>query len=174
MYIYMRGCGCVWWWVCMCVARGRAGGGSPGSRPLTCGTEFGVQMHNVTSCARCLRSLWPLLYYTFPCCVPPTVGHIRMISCRPCHIIFLAPPSYTLNPYPLPSPHSQAATICCPGYAGDNGQLALRGLARSTLASMLPKLETRGALGGARWRLVGAPSLPSLLALPDPVASPSR
>ncbi len=29
-------------------------------------------------------------------------------------------------------------------------------------------------VGHARWRLVGAPSLPSLLSLPDPVAQPSR
>ncbi|GLC69952.1 hypothetical protein PLESTF_000903200 [Pleodorina starrii] len=29
-------------------------------------------------------------------------------------------------------------------------------------------------LGNARWRLVGAPSLPSLMSLPDPVSEPSR
>ncbi len=29
-------------------------------------------------------------------------------------------------------------------------------------------------VGNARWRLVGAPSLPSLMSLPDPVSEPSR
>lgn len=41
----------------------------------------------------------------------------------------------------------------CP-CAGENGQLALRSLASSTLHTLLPKLETRGQLGAARWRLV--------------------
>lgn len=57
---------------------------------------------------------------------------------------------------------------------GEKGQLALRSLARSTVSSLLPRIETRGQVGHARWRLVGAPSLPSLLSLPDPVAQPSR
>ncbi|GLC61031.1 hypothetical protein PLESTB_001708500 [Pleodorina starrii] len=57
---------------------------------------------------------------------------------------------------------------------GEKGQLALRSLARSTVSSLLPRIETRGQLGNARWRLVGAPSLPSLMSLPDPVSEPSR
>lgn len=53
------------------------------------------------------------------------------------------------------------------GVAGENGQLALRSLASSTLHTLLPKLETRGQLGAARWRLVGAPALPNLLGMLD-------
>lgn len=40
--------------------------------------------------------------------------------------------------------------------AGENGQLALRSLASSTFSTLLPKIETHGQLGAARWRLVGA------------------
>ncbi len=56
--------------------------------------------------------------------------------------------------------------------AGDNGQLALRSLASSTLHTLLPKLETRGQLGAARWRLVGAPALPNLLGVLDVASGP--
>jgi hypothetical protein len=55
--------------------------------------------------------------------------------------------------------------------AGDNGQLALRSLASSTFSTLLPKIETHGQLGAARWRLVGAPSLPNLLGALDPLPS---
>jgi len=49
----------------------------------------------------------------------------------------------------------------------DDGQLALSNLAASTIATLLPKIETQGQLGSARWRLVSAPSIPGLLSL-DP------
>lgn len=51
--------------------------------------------------------------------------------------------------------------------------MALRSLASSTLHTLLPKLETRGQLGAARWRLVGAPALPNLLGVLDAAATPS-
>ena len=55
---------------------------------------------------------------------------------------------------------------------GENGQLALKSLATSTFSTLLPKLETRGQFGAARWRLVGAPySLPNLLRVIDPISS---
>ncbi|KAL6762521.1 hypothetical protein V8C86DRAFT_606614 [Haematococcus lacustris] len=55
---------------------------------------------------------------------------------------------------------------------GDNGQLALRSLASSTFSTLLPKIESHGQLGAARWRLVGAPSLPNLLGALDPLTGP--
>lgn len=55
----------------------------------------------------------------------------------------------------------------------ENGQLALSHLASSTFSSLLPKIETQGNFGKARWRLVGAPSLPGLLSL-DPFADPPK
>ena len=55
---------------------------------------------------------------------------------------------------------------------GENGQLAIKSLATSTFSTLLPKLETRGQFGAARWRLVGAPySLPNLLRVIDPISS---
>eukprot|EP00798_Chlamydomonas_sp_ICE-L_P032214 gene32214-16772_t len=54
---------------------------------------------------------------------------------------------------------------------GENGQLALHSLASSTFSTLLPKIETRGQLGAARWRLVGAPSLPNLLGALDPLSA---
>ncbi|KAF5836833.1 hypothetical protein DUNSADRAFT_5373 [Dunaliella salina] len=56
---------------------------------------------------------------------------------------------------------------------GENGQLALRSLASSTFSNLLPKIETHGQLGAARWRLVGAPSLPNLLGALDSLAASS-
>ncbi|KAI8464916.1 MAG: hypothetical protein J3K34DRAFT_101351 [Monoraphidium minutum] len=46
----------------------------------------------------------------------------------------------------------------------DDGSLSLAALASSTISSLLPKIESQGAIGKARWRLVSAPTLPSLLA----------
>jgi hypothetical protein len=66
------------------------------------------------------------------------------------------------------APHPHRTTPA----AGD-GQLSLGGLASSTFSSLLPKIETQGQLGRARWRLVSAPSLPSLLSL-EPGADPGN
>ena len=60
-----------------------------------------------------------------------------------------------------------------PWSAGENGQLALRSLASSTFSTLLPKIETRGQLGSVGWRLVGAPSLPNILGVLDPLADAS-
>jgi hypothetical protein len=47
----------------------------------------------------------------------------------------------------------------------EDGSLSLAALASSTISSLLPKIETQGAIGRhARWRLVSAPTLPNLLA----------
>jgi hypothetical protein len=54
-----------------------------------------------------------------------------------------------------------------------NGQLAFSNLANSTIATLLPKIETQGQLGKARWRLVSAPSIPGLLSL-DPSTDPFK
>jgi hypothetical protein len=56
--------------------------------------------------------------------------------------------------------------------AADGQSLALSSLAASAAAGLLPRLETQGRLGGARWRLVSAPALPGLLSL-DPASSAS-
>jgi hypothetical protein len=45
----------------------------------------------------------------------------------------------------------------------EDGQLALSRLAGTTVSTLLPKLETAGQVGGARWRLVSAPTIPGLL-----------
>lgn len=55
----------------------------------------------------------------------------------------------------------------------EDGSLALGTLAGNTLGSLLPKIETQGQLGRARWRLVSAPSLPGLLSSADPAAGGS-
>lgn len=47
----------------------------------------------------------------------------------------------------------------------EDGQLSLSNLAASTFATLLPKIETQGQLGRARWRLVSAPSIPGESAL---------
>ena len=53
------------------------------------------------------------------------------------------------------------------------GQLALNNLAASTIATLMPKIETQGQFGKARWRLVSAPTIPGLLSL-DPQTDPFR
>eukprot|EP00775_Hariotina_reticulata_P008363 gene8363-8547_t len=55
----------------------------------------------------------------------------------------------------------------------EDGSLSLATLAGNTLESLLPKIETQGQLGKARWRLVSAPSLPGLLSSADPQAAAS-
>lgn len=55
----------------------------------------------------------------------------------------------------------------------ENGQLAFSSLAASTIENLLPRIETQGQLGKARWRLVSAPSIPGLLSL-DPTTDPFR
>eukprot|EP00898_Chlorokybus_atmophyticus_P000645 jgi/Chlat1/1581/Chrsp123S00083 len=50
-----------------------------------------------------------------------------------------------------------------------DGQLAFSSLATSTIKALLPKIETQGQLGQARWRLVSAPSIPNLLS--DPIST---
>ncbi|KAF8055821.1 TIC236 [Scenedesmus sp. PABB004] len=57
---------------------------------------------------------------------------------------------------------------------GEDGSLSLGVLAGNTLGSLLPKIETQGQLGAARWRLVSAPSLPGLLSSADPQASGAK
>ena len=54
-----------------------------------------------------------------------------------------------------------------------NGQLAFSNLAASTMATLLPKIETQGQLGSARWRLVSAPTINGLLSL-DPSTDPFK
>lgn len=38
----------------------------------------------------------------------------------------------------------------------------------------MPKIETQGQVGGTRWRLVSAPSIPGLLSLDPSLADPSN
>ena len=52
-----------------------------------------------------------------------------------------------------------------------DGQLAFSNLAASTVATLMPKIETGGQLGKARWRVTTAPSIPGLLSL-DPSTDP--
>lgn len=42
----------------------------------------------------------------------------------------------------------------------EDGQLALSHLAASAAHGFMPKIQTQGQLGQARWRLVSAPSIP--------------
>ena len=42
----------------------------------------------------------------------------------------------------------------------EDGQLALSNLAVSAATGFMPKIQTQGQLGQARWRLVSAPSIP--------------
>lgn len=55
----------------------------------------------------------------------------------------------------------------------EDGQLAFSNLAASTVATLMPKIETGGQLGKARWRVTTAPSIPGLLSL-DPGTDPFR
>lgn len=52
----------------------------------------------------------------------------------------------------------------------EDGQLAINRLAAS-LTSLMPKLETQGQLGKARWRLVSPPYIPPDLLSLDPAAA---
>lgn len=54
-----------------------------------------------------------------------------------------------------------------------NGQLALKKLATATLATLMPRIEGKGEFGHARWRLVYAPQIPSLLSV-DPTVDPLK
>ena len=44
----------------------------------------------------------------------------------------------------------------------EDGQLALSNLAVSAAHGFMPKIQTQGQLGQARWRLISAPSIPGL------------
>lgn len=44
-----------------------------------------------------------------------------------------------------------------------NGQLAFQKLATTTLEKLMPRIEGKGEFGQARWRVVYAPQIPSLL-----------
>ncbi|KAK9840821.1 hypothetical protein WJX81_007219 [Elliptochloris bilobata] len=54
----------------------------------------------------------------------------------------------------------------------EDGQLALSTLAASAAHGFMPRIQTQGQLGQARWRFVSAPSIPGLLSL-DPSSDPS-
>nr|GEW96720.1 embryo defective 2410 isoform 2 [Tanacetum cinerariifolium] len=54
-----------------------------------------------------------------------------------------------------------------------DGQLAFKKLATATLESLMPKIEGKGEFGHARWRLVYAPQIPSLLSV-DPTVDPLK
>ena len=54
-----------------------------------------------------------------------------------------------------------------------DGRIAFSNLAASTISTLLPRIETQGQLGKAKWKLVSAPSIPGLLSL-DPLTDPFR
>ncbi|KAG4931195.1 hypothetical protein AAZX31_17G191800 [Glycine max] len=54
-----------------------------------------------------------------------------------------------------------------------NGQLAFEKLATATLEKLMPRIEGKGEFGQARWRLVYAPQIPSLVSV-DPTADPLK
>ncbi|KAK9682565.1 hypothetical protein RND81_10G082300 [Saponaria officinalis] len=54
-----------------------------------------------------------------------------------------------------------------------DGQLALKKLATSTLETLMPRIEGKGEFGQARWRLVYAPQISSLLSV-DPTVDPLK
>ena len=54
-----------------------------------------------------------------------------------------------------------------------DGRLAFSNLAASTISTLLPRIETQGQFGKARWRLVSAPSISGLLSL-DPLTDPFK
>ncbi|KAK9073158.1 hypothetical protein SSX86_007482 [Deinandra increscens subsp. villosa] len=54
-----------------------------------------------------------------------------------------------------------------------DGQLAFKKLATATLETLMPKIEGKGEFGHARWRLVYAPQIPSLLSV-DPTVDPLK
>ncbi|XP_050388315.1 protein TIC236, chloroplastic isoform X2 [Argentina anserina] len=53
------------------------------------------------------------------------------------------------------------------------GQLAFQKLATTTLEKLMPRIEGKGEFGQARWRLVYAPQIPSLLSV-DPTVDPLK
>eukprot|EP00897_Mesotaenium_endlicherianum_P001207 jgi/Mesen1/1113/ME000123S00282 len=55
----------------------------------------------------------------------------------------------------------------------EDGQLAFKRLAAATVETLMPKIETKGEFGQARWRLVSAPQIPNLLSL-DPTTDPFK
>lgn len=54
-----------------------------------------------------------------------------------------------------------------------NGQLAFEKLATATLEKLMPRIEGKGEFGQARWRVVYAPQIPSLVSV-DPTADPLK
>lgn len=54
-----------------------------------------------------------------------------------------------------------------------DGQLAFKKLATATLETLMPRIEGKGEFGHARWRLVYAPQIPSLLSV-DPTIDPLK
>ncbi|KAJ4826152.1 hypothetical protein Tsubulata_022923 [Turnera subulata] len=54
-----------------------------------------------------------------------------------------------------------------------DGQLAFKKLATATLETLMPRIEGKGEIGHARWRLVYAPQIPSLLSV-DPTVDPLK
>ncbi|KAK9029590.1 hypothetical protein V6N11_026702 [Hibiscus sabdariffa] len=54
-----------------------------------------------------------------------------------------------------------------------DGQLAFKKLATATLETLMPRIEGKGEFGQARWRLVYAPQILSLLSV-DPTADPLK
>ncbi|CAH8263567.1 unnamed protein product [Arabidopsis lyrata] len=54
-----------------------------------------------------------------------------------------------------------------------DGQLAFKKLATATLETIMPRIEGKGEFGQARWRLVYAPQIPSLLSV-DPTIDPLK
>ncbi|XVF34449.1 hypothetical protein REPUB_Repub18cG0059800 [Reevesia pubescens] len=54
-----------------------------------------------------------------------------------------------------------------------DGQLAFKKLATATVETLMPRIEGKGEFGQARWRLVYAPQIPSLLSV-DPTADPLK
>ena len=55
----------------------------------------------------------------------------------------------------------------------NNGQLAFQKLATTTLEKLMPRIEGQGEFGQARWTLVYAPQIPSLLSV-DPTVDPLK
>ncbi|MQL96759.1 hypothetical protein Taro_029437, partial [Colocasia esculenta] len=53
------------------------------------------------------------------------------------------------------------------------GQLAFEKLATATLEKLMPRIEGKGEFGHARWRLVYAPQIPSMLSV-EPTADPLK
>jgi len=53
----------------------------------------------------------------------------------------------------------------------EDGQLALKSWLLLTVDTLMPKIESKGQFGQAKWRLVSAPQIPNLLSL-DPTTDP--